>query len=125
MLGAILVFFPAVLVAIRIGREVPQNRVWHVIRSKSPAWVPYGQYLLFAYFIICVILFGSAPQGSAANVHIMTAADLAFSYVSASVFYAAYRSPDLLLPHRCENGHPVSPLDKFCPQCGTPISRAA
>ncbi|MDE3117102.1 MAG: hypothetical protein KGL26_15990 [Pseudomonadota bacterium] len=120
ILGIFLVFFPAVLAAIRIGREVPQRKSWQVIWANSPSWVKQGQYVLFTYFFLSLLMFGNAGQGSTTNVRILTAAVMMFSYVAGAIFYAAYSSPELLFPHYCKNGHRISPLDKYCPQCGVP-----
>jgi hypothetical protein len=42
-------------------------------------------------------------------------------YNAAMTSYALWRDPALLTGHFCKNGHRVSALDKFCPQCGTAL----
>src|SRR6185312_4767327 len=45
-----------------------------------------------------------------------------FSALSAAIMYSALHIPNEL---KCPNGHPITPLQKFCPECGVPTAAAA
>jgi hypothetical protein len=59
--GIFVVWFPAVLVAVRRVGNAPQKDFWKIVLSGSPDWMRYMVYIFFGYSFISIFL--SSPSG--------------------------------------------------------------
>jgi hypothetical protein len=124
--GIFVVWLPTVLVMNRLTRDFKQRDLWKAaLRGCPPGmkvilWLVLG-YVFFATFLM-PLLRGSNPGASPGGFLIFPAA---FYSVSFCVMYSATRVEQVDGGRRCRNGHLVSPLAKFCEDCGAPVTAEA
>lgn len=125
-IGIFAVWIPTVLISQRQMRHAKRSDFWKIAMQGSPAWMRYMTMGLFAYAIVNFIIFIASTAGKPESTgsEITPAALRGFSghwmifYSAAlSILYSAHRLGDRIDP-KCPNGHPLSPLAKFCDQCG-------
>jgi hypothetical protein len=80
-------------------------------------WIIWG-YAIFVTFILPFLL-GSSPGASSAGFVIFPAV---FYSISFAVMYSAVKVDQFDSSRYCLNGHAISPLAKFCEECGAPAS---
>ena len=126
--GIFVVWIPTVLIANRLTKDVPRKDFWKAALRGCPKWMTYMSYGFFGYAFLNFVLFAiTAPKGHASNsmspavVRGFSGHWMAFYSVALSVLYSATRLWDQEWQSRCQNGHTVSPLAKFCDQCGQPV----
>lgn len=116
--------FVMVIVMIRIQRDTPDRKAWQILWTISPRWAKPFCYGLLAYgIIIWLVLAGTQHQTgkSSAPMPFLSAWAMTISFMAVVTFYTLWRQPTLLMGVYCKNGHRVSPMDKFCPQCGAAL----
>ena len=112
----------AVMTSLRLGKDLPRRDHWKVIWSFSAAWVRKFQYG-FTGYVFATWGFLAWKQYESASAHVdptpfLAAIAMVLSIASGMTAYAVFRDPTLLTGRTCKNGHRISPLDKYCPQCG-------
>ena len=121
--GIFVVWFPAVLVAIRRAGKKRGRDLWKVVLNGAPTWMRYVLYALFAYPFLGTVLF--AANGSGNNSGMENPAEwrgfsqvwMVFYFSAFAILYAALKDAR---PH-CVNGHVVSPDTVSCPRCGQAV----
>jgi hypothetical protein len=117
------VWFPAVLVAIRRAGKKRGRDLWKVILNGAPIWVRYVLYALFAYPLLGTVLFAANASGNASGMENpaewrgFSQVWLVFYFAAFAILYAALKDAR---PH-CVNGHVVSPDAVSCPRCGQAV----
>lgn len=134
--GIFIVWLPAVLLAMRLGRGKTNSAwgfgfsSWKQILAGCPAWMIYLLVGLFAYVFLNFFL--SMESTSARHLEGDTPASpevirgfsghwLVFYYAAFVIAYSAFKRPELLGNAVCKMGHKALPTDKFCSECGNPI----
>jgi len=132
--GIFLVWFPAVLLAMRLGRGKTNAwgfgfSSWKQVLAGCPLWMTYLLIGLFAYVFLNFFLFmkdvpTEHQQGSPASPEVIRGFSghwLVFYYAAFAIAYSAFKKPELLGNAACQNGHKAIPTDKYCSECGSPI----
>jgi hypothetical protein len=122
-----LISVPAIFVSRRLTapfteREVRQSG-WKLILRGCPDWVPnamkIGGWLTMLSFLAVIF----SPKTSRDAIMLRLVAPIYgmfFSGYSAAIFYSALHVNSE--PRFCIKGHEVTLLQKFCPECGSPVS---
>lgn len=126
--GIFVVWFPTVLVSTRTTRLSNRKDFWKVTLSGCPPWMRQTLYVVFGYAILNFIVFLLAGKHEAGG--LLSAEFRGFSghwmvfYGAAfATLYSVRHAPHLLRDSKCLNGHSVSGMAQFCPECGAAIPR--
>jgi hypothetical protein len=76
----------------------------------------------WAGFFVLPLLYGGGMDSDANRARMMSGAFLMFYLMSLSVMYSGTHVERFDQSRRCLNGHHVSPLAKFCEECGAQVS---
>lgn len=131
-MGIFVVWFPAVIVAQKITRDVPQKDWWKAALRGCPNWMKKMLYFFFGYAILNFIIFivmdvtgGSLPASEGDTPSSIfkgfSGHWMAFYSAALAILYSYTHVKDRDISRRCPNGHQVPPLVKFCPECGSQI----
>jgi hypothetical protein len=123
--GLFVVWLPAIFVSNRLSREYKQNDFWRATLRGCPKWMRTALWVIWGYgslgtFLLPLLLgrnvdsYGSSTQGASGFV-------MAFYATAVCILYSATRAEEFDRNRRCANGHHVSPVAKFCEECGSPI----
>ncbi len=124
MFPTIAVMFVTVLSMIRIQRDTPQRKSWQILWAVCPPWAKKVYYGLFAYGLVIWMMLANAQYKTGRSptpLPFLSIFAVIVCYNAAMTFYTLWRKTKLLTGHFCANGHRVSALDKFCPQCGVAL----
>jgi hypothetical protein len=126
--GIFIVWFPAILVSQRLTTDFKRKDWWKAALRGCPTWMKYMTYFFFGYavinFIIFMVIMQGLGKGSTANdasqFRGFSGHWMAFYSAALSILYSATKAKSLDKGRKCRNGHPASPLAKFCEECGAP-----
>ena len=122
-MGIFVVFVPAILLMTRASRYVPSAEIWKAVLQGCPLWLQRLTKIVFVYALINFVLFALTSDGSdAARLRGFSGHWMAFYLASFAIIESALRSPSLSWAVRCPNGHSVSRLHPYCPECGSPVT---
>jgi hypothetical protein len=120
--GIFVVWFPTVLLMNSMTRDFKQRDVWKAALRGCPGWMRAGLWVVigfaFAMFFL-PFLWGSDPGKSPASFVIFPASFYAISFC---VMYSLLQVEKTDAASRCLNGHRISPLAKYCEECGAPAA---
>jgi hypothetical protein len=123
--GLVVVWLPTILVMTRLTRDFKQKDIWRAALRGCPKWLQRAQWILFGYtwvgFFALPVIFGGGMDLPINNARSMSGVLLAFYSIAASVLYSATQAAKIDESRRCLNGHRVSPLAKYCDECGAPV----
>jgi len=135
--GIFLVWFPAMLLAMRLGRGKTgawsfDFSSWKQVLAGCPPWMIYLLIGIFAYAFLNFFLFmekvpTQSSQGEPASPDVIRGFSghwLVFYYAAFAIAYSAFKKPELLGDATCAKGHKALPTDKFCSECGSPVTIA-
>jgi hypothetical protein len=120
--GLFAVWLPTVILSNRLTKDFKQRDFWKAALRGCPAcmraalWVVIG--CVFAVFFLAVLSrrsLGDAPQT-------FVLFPIMFYAVSFCVMYSLINVEKHDSVRRCLNGHAISPLAKFCEECGAPAA---
>jgi hypothetical protein len=135
-IGIFVVWLPAVLLAMRMGRGKNTSAwgfgtmSWKQVLSGCPSWMTYFLFGLFAYVFLNFFLFMGGAETSPSQddspsspqtIRGFSGHWLVFYYAAFAIAYSALMKPELLSDAACKNGHKALPSDKFCSECGSPV----
>jgi len=122
-LGIFFVWLPTILLSSSLTRDFRQRDFWKAALRGCPAWMYKGLWILWGYVFFAAFvppfLRGSNPGASPGSFVIVPAA---FYSVSFGVAYSVLHVDKFDEGRRCLNGHRISPLAKFCEECGAPAA---
>jgi len=129
-IGIFVVWLPTVLVANRMARHGKRADFWKLVLSGCPAWARYALYGLFGYAVFNFIIgMGGVTSHQKSNggtslgeVRLFSGHWMVFYGAAFATLISAIRDPQLLRGRMCVQGHHVSPLDQFCPKCGSALA---
>jgi hypothetical protein len=120
--GIFIVWVPTVLLMNRSTRDFKQRDIWKAALRGCPAWMRMALWvvvgLVFAAFF-APFLWGSRPEAFPAGFLLVPAV---FYSVSFCVMYSTLHMEAFDAGRQCLNGHRISPLAKFCEECGAPAA---
>jgi hypothetical protein len=76
----------------------------------------------WAGFFVLPLLYGGGMHLAANNVRVLSGLLLIFYLIPLAVMYSATHVERFDESRRCLNRHRVSPLAKFCEECGAPVA---
>jgi hypothetical protein len=119
--GIFVVWLPTVLLMNRLTRDFKQSDLWKAALRGCPAWIRTGLWVVigFVFLVAFVIplLGGNNPGPDSFLIF-----PAIFYSVSFCVMYSILHVRKFDAERRCLNGHPSSPLAKFCEECGAPAA---
>lgn len=123
--GVFVVWLPTILVMNRLTREFKQKDIWRAALRGCPEWfrravwgiLGYGWFGSFAL----PLLYGGGMNAPGNKARSMSAILLTLYLIATAVLYSATRTEKIDESRRCLNGHLVSPIAKYCEECGAPI----
>jgi hypothetical protein len=123
--GLFLVWLPTILFMGRLTREFKQKEIWRAALRGCPKWLQRALWIVFGYawvgFFALPAIYGGGAGSPINNARSMSAVLLTFFAIAFCVLYSATRAQTFDESRRCANGHRVSPLAKYCDECGAPI----
>jgi hypothetical protein len=124
--GVFVVFLPTVLVMTRLTRDFKQKDVWRAALRGCPQWMRRTVWGILGYawvgFFAFPLLYGGGMDLAANKARSMSGVLLIFYLIPVAVLYSATQVRRLDESRRCLNGHLVSPLAKFCEECGAQVA---
>lgn len=123
--GLFIAFLPMIFVMNRLTRDFKQKDVWRAALRGCPQWMYRTVWVIFGYawvgFFVIPLIYGGGMDSAANKARSMTGVLLVFYLLPAAVLYSATKIQQFDEGRRCLNGHRVSPLAKFCDECGAPV----
>ena len=129
-IGIFAVWLPTVLVLRNTTKDFKQRDLWKAALRGCPDWMRKMTYGFFGYAIVNFAIFMfSTINHPGSNSGAPTPAVLrgfsghwmAFYSAALSTLYSATRVKDADAGRRCQNGHLVSPMAKYCEECGASV----
>ncbi len=126
--GIFVVFLPTIFVMTRLTRDFKQKDLWRAALRGCPRWMYRAVWGIFLYcwagFFVLPLLYGGGMDSAANKARSMSAGLLIFYLIPLAVMYSATHAQRFDESRRCLNGHRVSPLAKFCEECGAPAGQS-
>jgi len=124
--GVFVVFLPTIQVMTRLTRDFKQKDIWRAALRGCPQWMRRAVWVIFGYawvgFFALPFLYGGGMDSEANKARMLSGTLLIFYLIPVAVLYSATQVTRFDENRRCLNGHPVSPLAKFCEECGAPVA---
>jgi len=121
-IGIFVVWLPTVLLLNTLTRDFKQKDLWKAALRGCPPWMRTTLWIIvggvMAITFIPLIAGrdpGDGPEGFGLF-------PIAFYAVSFCVMYSLIHVDERDASRRCLNGHAISPLAKFCEECGAPAA---
>jgi hypothetical protein len=119
--GLFVVWLPTVLLMNGLTRDFKQKDLWKAALRGCPPWMRIALWVslgtVFFLTLVLPVLSGSNPGASPGTFIIFP---VCFYAVSFCVMYSVLHVEKFDAERRCVNGHRISPLAKFCEECGAP-----
>lgn len=124
--GVFVAFLPTIFVMNSLTRDFKQKDIWRAALRGCPRWMYRAVWAIFLYcwagFFVLPLFYGGGMDLPANKARVMSGALLIFYLIPLAVMYSATHVESFDESKRCLNGHHVSPLAKFCEECGAPIA---
>jgi len=121
--GVFVVWLPTVLLMNRLTRDFKQKDIWKAALRGCPPWMRTTLWivvgLVMAVTFMVPIVSGQSPGQ---NPNGFSLFPISFYAVSFCVMYSLIHVDEVDTTSRCLNGHVISPLAKFCEECGAPAA---
>ncbi|MBZ5657960.1 MAG: hypothetical protein LAO56_22080 [Acidobacteriia bacterium] len=120
--GVFVVWFPTVILMNRLTQDFKQKDLWKAALRGCPPWMRVALWVVigcvFAAFFLPML--SKRNPGDAPQTFVLF--PIIFYAVSFCVMYSLVNVEEHDSSRRCLNGHPISPLAKFCEECGAPAA---
>jgi hypothetical protein len=124
--GIFIVAFPTIFVMNWLARDFKQKDIWRAALRGCPAWMRRAVWVIFGYvwatWLLFPMLYGGGMHSASNTARAMSGVAAAFYLIPAAVMFSATRAERIDKSRRCGNGHLVSPLAKFCEECGAAVT---
>jgi uncharacterized membrane protein len=118
--GLFAVWIPTVILSNRLTQDFKQKDFWKAALRGCPAWMRAALWVVigcvFALFFLLVL--SKKSPGDSPQTFVLF--PIVFYAVSFCVMYSLISVDKYDSSRRCLNGHAISPLAKFCEECGAP-----
>lgn len=119
-----IVLLPTIFVMNQLTREFKQKDHWRAALRGCPQWMRRTVCIIFGYawigFFVLPFLYGGGMNSLPNTARVMSAGLLTFYLTPTAVLYSATQVSRSDEGRRCLNGHRISPLAKYCEECGAP-----
>ena len=121
-IGVFVVWLPTVLLMNRLTRDFKQKDIWKAALRGCPPWLRTAMYVVigFVFVIFFLPVLSKGNPGESPQTFVLF--PIAFYSVSFCVMYSLINVEKFDATRRCLNGHAISPLAKFCEECGAPAA---
>ncbi len=120
--GIFVVWLPTVILMNRLTQDFKQKDIWKAALRGCPAWMRTALWVVigcvFAVFFLPVL----AKRSPGDSPQIFVLFPIMFYAISFCVMYSLINVGKYDSTRRCLNGHAISPLAKFCEECGAPAA---
>ena len=124
--GVFVVLLPTIFVMNQLTRDFRQKDIWRAALRGCPRWVYRTVWVIFGYawlgLFALPFLYGGGMDSEANKARIFSGTLLVFYLIPLAVLYSWTQAKHFDESRRCSNGHRVSPLAKFCEECGAPVA---
>jgi hypothetical protein len=124
--GMFVVFLPTILVMTQLTRDFKQKDIWRAALRGCPRWMYRTVWVIFGYawvgFFALPFLYGGGMDAEANKARMLSGTLLVFYLIPLAVLYSWTQARQFDDSRRCLKGHHVSPLAKFCDECGAPTA---
>jgi hypothetical protein len=124
--GLFVVFLTMIFVMNRLTRDFKQKDIWRAALRGCPTWMRRAVWTISGYswlgFFVWPLIFGGGMDSATNKARVGSGVLMIFYLISFAVLYSATKAQTLDESRRCLNGHHVSPLAKFCEECGAPVA---
>lgn len=121
--GIFIVWIPTIFLAHKLTSDFKQRDFWKAALRGCPSWMYRALWILWGYVFFMAFalpfLRGSSPGASPSGFLIVPAVFYSSSF---GVAYSILHVDKFDESRRCLNGHRISPLAKFCEECGAPAA---
>jgi len=119
--GIFVVWFPTVILMNQLTKDFKQKDLWKAALRGCPPWMKTGMWVLLGCtFVLFLFNLWIHSPGNASFVFVLF--PITFYSVSFCVMYSLIHVEEFDSSRRCLNGHQISPLAKFCEECGAPAA---
>jgi hypothetical protein len=118
--GVFLVWLPTVLLMNSLTRNFKQKDIWKAGLRGCPPWMRAGLWV-FDGAVMATTFAPALWKGRPGEAGFILFPS-AFYAVSFCVMYSLIHVDQFDASRRCLNGHAISPLAKFCEECGAPAA---
>jgi len=119
-IGIFVVWFPTVILMNRLTRDFKQKDVWKAALRGCPPWMRMTLWV-FVGGVMATTFLPVAWKGRPGEEGFILFPSI-FYAVSFCTMYSLVKVDRLDAERRCLNGHAISPLAKFCEECGAPVA---
>jgi len=127
--GIFVVSVPTIFVMNRLTRDYKQRDILRAALRGCPPWMYRAVWAIFLYcwsgFFVLPLLYGGGMDSATNKARIGSGALLVFYLIPLAVMYSATHVGRFDQSRQCLNGHHVSPLAKFCEECGAPVATSS
>jgi nitrate/nitrite transporter NarK len=124
--GLFFVWVPAIFVSSHLSKEFKQDHLWRATLRGCPKWMQTALWVISGYGFLGTflfpLLFGGNIDAYGGSVKGMSGFMMAFYAMAVCVLYSATRVEEFDRNRCCPNGHHVSPVARFCEDCGSPVT---
>jgi hypothetical protein len=124
--GIFVAFLPTIFVMNQLTRDFKQKDIWRAALRGCPPWMRRAVWVILGYawigFFALPFLYGGGMDSAANKARMLSGTLLGFYLIPVAVLYSSTQAKRFDESRRCSHGHHVSPLAKFCEECGAPIT---
>ena len=124
--GIFVVFLPTIFVMNRLTWDFKRKDIRRASLRGCPTWMRRTVWTIFGYswlgFFILPLIFGGGMDSATNKARIGSGAGMVFYLIPFAILYSAINAQTQDESRHCLNGHNVSPLAKFCEECGAPVA---
>jgi hypothetical protein len=121
--GIFVVWFPTVILMNRLTRDFKQKDLWKAALRGCPAGMKVGLWIAIGCAVggtfLVPLASGQRPGITPASFELVP---IAFYSVSFCVMYSLIHADQVDRIRHCLSGHVISPVAKFCEECGAPAA---
>ena len=120
--GVFIVWAPTVILMNRLTKDFKQKDIWKAALRGCPPWMKMALWVVVgAVFVLFFVPVLSGHSRGDSN-QIFVLFPIVFYSVSFCTMYSLINVERFDSTRRCLNGHAISPLAKFCEECGAPAA---
>lgn len=120
-LGVFIVWFPTIFLMNRLTADFKQKDMWKAALRGCPSWMQTSLWVLVGVVALLAFL-PLALRAQRAYPDIFVLFPVCFYAASFCVTYSLINAEKHDSTRRCLNGHTISPMARFCEECGAPAA---
>ena len=119
--GVFVVWIPTIILMNKLTEDFKQKDMWKAALRGCPSWMQRSLWALVGFVALLAFLpFALRARKPYPDITVLFPA--CFYACSFCITYSLLNAERNDSTRRCLNGHPISPLAKFCEECGAPAA---